>query len=129
MEQRGSQTIEAAREKLEAERDRLLRLRDGVSDEDSADDSGRAESDELSVVDQHPADVGSEVFERQKDDSIVQQFDSELVEIEAALGRVEEGSYGTCETCGRPIGRERLDAIPQARYCVDDQASAEREQV
>lgn len=124
-----SATVKAARDKLEAERERLNRLRAGVSEETSTDASEGGESEELTVIDQHPADVGSEVFERQKKDSIAQQFDSELEEIEAALGRLEDGSYGSCEVCGEPIGRDRLEAIPQARYCVKDQASAEQQRV
>ncbi len=42
----------------------------------------------------------------------------ELAEIEAALGRIEEGSYGVCEACGGPMGLQRLRAIPEARYCL-----------
>jgi RNA polymerase-binding transcription factor DksA len=42
----------------------------------------------------------------------------ELAEIEAALLRIQEGSYGTCLSCGGPMGLQRLRAIPEARYCV-----------
>jgi RNA polymerase-binding transcription factor DksA len=41
-----------------------------------------------------------------------------ITDIENALGRLDDGTYGTCETCQRPIPFERLEAIPQARYCV-----------
>ena len=43
----------------------------------------------------------------------------ELAEIDAALRRIQAGSYGLCESCGRPIARQRLRAIPQARTCVE----------
>ncbi len=120
------QVLSEARERLEAERDRLVRLRDGIHDETSPDEPESSELQELSTIDQHPADVGSEVFEREKDLSIAQRFDSELEDIEAALRRIEDGTYGTCEVCNKPIGRARLEAIPHARFCVDDQATAER---
>ena len=121
--------LASARERLEAERERLTRLHEGVSEEPTGSLAQGADSEELTVIDQHPADVGSEVFERQKDISIAQQFETELEEIEAALARIEDGSYGTCEVCGKPVGTERLEAIPQARFCIDDQAAADRERV
>jgi RNA polymerase-binding transcription factor DksA len=49
--------------------------------------------------------------------SAVDLIGSRLEEVEAALQRLEEGSYGSCETCGGPIGPERLDADPLARTC------------
>ena len=42
----------------------------------------------------------------------------------AAEGRIEDGTYGICEVCGKPIGAERLSAIPWARLCIDDQRRA-----
>lgn len=86
-----------------------------------------AASDALSTVDQHPADVGTETFEQTKEDSIRRQIDEQLAELRRAQARVDEGAYGLCEACGRPIGAERLLARPNARFCVDDQRAAERE--
>ncbi len=51
---------------------------------------------------------------------------AELREVEAALGRIEQGSYGTCETCDGPIGEERLHANPAALRCLDCQAMHEK---
>jgi len=45
----------------------------------------------------------------------------------AAAHRLDRGTYGTCQACGRPIGDERLEALPATRFCVEDQAKAERE--
>ena len=42
----------------------------------------------------------------------------ELAEVEAALQRIEQGSYGTCQACGGPMGLQRMRAIPEARYCL-----------
>ena len=121
--------LDTARQRLEAERERLLRLRDGVSNETTDQDGDTMEQQELSTVDQHPADVATETFEREKDESIIQGFEIELGEIEDALGRIEDGTYGRCETCREPIGEARLEAMPHARYCVDDQARVERSSV
>jgi RNA polymerase-binding transcription factor DksA len=112
-----------ARKRLEEERTRLEGVRDGLVRDESNDDA----SAELSNVDQHPGDLGSETFEHEKNQSVLEQVTDELLQIEAAFQRLENGTYGTCQACGRPIGAERLDALPATRFCVDDQAKAERD--
>lgn len=82
---------------------------------------------ELSSVDQHQADIGTETFERSKDLSILDEVEAELAEIEHALQRLDEGTYGTCEACGKTIPDDRLEAMPATRFCVEDQAKAESE--
>jgi DnaK suppressor protein len=114
-----------ASELLEEERTRLQGIRDDLQrdeEEGAADTAG-----ELSSFDQHPGDLGTETFEHEKNLSLLEQVEDELVEIEAAFQRLERGTYGTCQACGRPIGDERLEAMPAARFCVEDQAKAERE--
>lgn len=74
---------------------------------------------ELSDNDQHPADTATETFEREKDISILESLERELRDLEAALKRVDEGSYGTCEACGADLAPERLEAQPAARFCVE----------
>jgi DnaK suppressor protein len=114
-----------ARRRLEEERTRLQGIRDGLQreqDEGSSDTGG-----ELSSFDQHPGDSGTETFEMEKNVSLMEQVDDELAEIEAAVQRLERGTYGTCQACGRPIGDARLEAIPATRFCVEDQAKAERQ--
>ena len=78
------------------------------------------------MSDQHPADVGTEMFEKEKDISILEQVTSELSDVDRALQRLDAGTYGVCEACGKPIGAERLRARPAATYCVRDQAMIER---
>jgi DnaK suppressor protein len=114
------------RQRLEQGRERLRQLRDSLTEEVPEDESERVAIVEISS-DEHPADVGSEVFERSKDLSIIDDLDSQLADVERALRRIDEGSYGTCEACGGAIGRERLAARPAARFCLEDQARAERE--
>jgi YteA family regulatory protein len=114
------------RKRLEHERSRLQRLVEAFG----AEQLGEAEtesSSELSSYDQHPADLASETFERTKDLSIISQVEAELEDVERAFRHVENGTYGICEGCGKPIDDARLEAVPTARFCVDDQARAERE--
>jgi RNA polymerase-binding transcription factor DksA len=112
-----------ARKRLEEERGRLQEIREGILREGSGADAGG----ELSTIDQHPGDLGSETFEHEKNLSVLEQVSDELLQIEAALHRLEQGTYGTCQACGRKIADERLEALPATRFCVDDQAKAERE--
>ncbi len=120
--------IKKARKLLEADRVRLERIRDGVSEDQGLGmESQQANLSELSSFDQHNADIATETFEREKDESILEQVEGELIDIDRALARIEDGTYGTCEACGKPIGDARLEAIPTARFCVEDQARAERD--
>ncbi len=115
-----------ARRHLEEERVRLERLRAGFDAERLHDESGSDSSGELSHFDQHEADVASDTFEREKDFSILEVVEAELADVERALRRLDEGSYGSCEACGGSIGDERLSATPAARFCVQHQSIAER---
>lgn len=74
---------------------------------------------ELSMYDNHPADVASEMFERSKDLALRQDMEQQLDQIEAALGRIENGTYGKCESCGKEIPTERLEAMPSASMCIE----------
>jgi len=120
--------VDRARERLTKERDRLLRIKDSLSGESG--EGGGSERDalsELSLADQHPADLGTEMFEREKDQSILERVEAELTDVERALRRADDGTYGLCEACGREIAKARLEIKPEARFCIDDQAAAERE--
>jgi RNA polymerase-binding protein DksA len=115
--------LDTARGRLLAERERLMRLRDESVDEfEEMQDRGRGE---LSGYDQHPADTGSETFEREHELSIVESVERELMLVDEALERLERGEYGRCQICGRPIGDERLAARPMARFCIEHQQQAE----
>lgn len=118
---------DAARARLEEERNRLARLRDDFVDQGLTSESESDSLGELSSVDQHQADVGTETFQREADLSLLEQVEAELGDVEHALHRLDDGTYGTCEACGKPIADGRLEALPAARFCLDDQARAERE--
>lgn len=74
---------------------------------------------ELSTYDQHPGDVGTEMFERSKDLALREADRIELEAIDDALLRIENGKYGYCDTCGKEIPVERLEVIPYTTICKD----------
>src|SRR5437660_10437964 len=116
-----------ARRRLEAERERLVVVKSDFDSEHLTEESEDENLSELSSVDQHQADVGTETFEREKDLSILEQIEAELADVDHALKRLDDGTYGTCEVDGKPIPEERLEALPAARFCLEHQTEAERE--
>ncbi len=112
---------------LHDEQVRLEHVRDSVLEEAALTESEGASIAELSTVDQHPADVGSETFEREKQVSILEMTERQLQDVERARSRLDDGTYGTCEACGATIPIERLEARPATRFCLDDQQRAEAE--
>src|SRR3982751_469531 len=91
-----------ARQRLADERDRLVGVRTTFDDEHPTDLSETDSLGEISSYDQHQADMGTETFEREKDLSILEQVEAELADVEHALRRLDDGSYGTCEFDGKP---------------------------
>jgi DnaK suppressor protein len=108
---------ERARELLAAERARIERaltdLRPGTDEE-------------LSHVDQHPADEGSELFEAERDEGLSDQLRRELEALERAEARLADGKYGISVESGEPIPDARLEAYPTAERTVDEQARYDR---
>ncbi|RKD24987.1 hypothetical protein BEP19_03895 [Ammoniphilus oxalaticus] len=74
---------------------------------------------ELSSYDNHPADHGSELFERQKDIALNEHAEEHLQDVQAALNAIEQGAYGSCEICSKAIPYERLQALPTATRCME----------
>ena len=112
----------ALRERLAEEKKRLQATVNGASEDVDRDESEQSSLGELSNIDQHPADHASETFEREKEITIIESLEAQLNEIDAALSRIDDGTYGKCEACGKPIGDERLEARPTARFCIEDAA-------
>src|SRR4051794_13597007 len=81
----------------------------------------REVADELSGVDQHPADTADITLQREDDYAAKIVLEHEREEIQRALERKRAGTYGICANCGRPIPKERLEARPEAIYCIDCQ--------
>lgn len=115
------------RDRLLVEQTRLQGVRDGLVEEHALDEAPGAAVGELSSYDQHPGDAGTETFEREKAMAIVDRIEGELEDVKRALRKLDEGTYGTCEACGKPIPADRLEASPSARYCLEDQARLEKE--
>lgn len=88
----------------------------------------RDSAGELSGYSFHMADAGTDSMEREKAFDIASKEGRLLMEIDAALGRLYRGEYGVCEASGKPISRARLEALPWARYTVEEQEKLEREQ-
>ncbi len=75
-------------------------------------------------VDNHLGDTATATFDRELEEGLEEGAQQTLDDINAALQRIDDGTYGTCEVCGKPIAPERLEAIPWTRLCIDDQRRA-----
>ena len=115
--------LERFRDLLENERGRLVAAIATVNHTSSlSDESG----DLSSGPGDHLADNATETFLRELDEGLEENAEHLVSEIDAALRRIEDGTYGTCVVCGRPIGEGRLEAVPYATLCIDDKRKQER---
>jgi len=115
--------VDRFRRALESERDRLRHAVHAVHH----DGSLLEETGDLAIGSgDHIADSATETYLRELDGGLEENAEHLLVEIEAALDRIGDGTYGLCTTCGRPIGEERLEAIPYATLCIEDKRALER---
>ncbi|WP_018086384.1 TraR/DksA C4-type zinc finger protein [Desulfurispora thermophila] len=80
---------------------------------------------EISLYDNHPADVATEIFERSKDLALKESAKITLGAVNDALQRIDSGTYGICTACGRRIPWERLQAVPQTTMCKGCQEASE----
>jgi RNA polymerase-binding transcription factor DksA len=112
---------ERARKLLAQERERILR--------EIKDLQGGHDGDgELSNVDQHTADAGTELFEEEKDRSMIERLEDELRAIQRAEKRIDEGTYGLSVESGEPIPDARLEAVPHAERTVPEQSRLEAQE-
>ena len=113
--------LNAVRGELRTERERLrgeIAFAQAELDEllrDSGDGSGDDQ-----------ADAGSKTFEREAEMSVANNSRDLLMQVEHALARIDDGSYGRCESCGQPIGKARLQAFPRATLCLACKQREER---
>lgn len=115
--------LDRFRSELHSERERLTAALEAVNHEGSLSD----ETGDLSTgPGDHLADNATETFMRELDEGLEDNAEHLLAEIEAALERIDKGTYGICVVCGRPIGEERLEALPYATLCIDDKRKQER---
>lgn len=102
-------------------RARVLRAAQDIVEDDTED--GELSS---AAGDQHLADHASEMLDREVDESLEENAELIVREIDDALARIDAGTYGTCVRCGQPIPDERLAAVPYAVLCVSCKRDEER---
>ena len=113
--------LEERRALLAAMRARVLGAAQDIAEGD--DDDGELSN---AAGDQHLADHASEMLEREVDDSLEENAEQLVHEIDRALAQIDAGTYGTCARCGREIPEERLEAVPYATLCLDCRRLEER---
>ncbi|GIU93023.1 MAG: hypothetical protein KatS3mg011_1929 [Acidimicrobiia bacterium] len=105
--------VQQARSLLLEERDRLVHQLKELGADESGELTGELEFGEGF------ADAGAATAERTEVLGLVESLKTQLDAVDAALARIEEGTYGTCASCGKPINPARLEARPESIYCVD----------
>ena len=116
-----AEEVQEFRQLLETERARLIKTVHFLHDENPGSLEDELGEIGLGSSDNHLGDTATATYDRELDQGLEEGVQQTLGEIEAALGRIEDGSYGTCLMCGKPIAEQRLRAIPWARLCIDDQ--------
>lgn len=116
---------DTARSLLEAEQTRLQEIVGTGLGGDFGEADQETESDVLSY-DQHPADAAQETIDREVELSLIESAEAELREVAHALAKLDNGTYGVCEECGRPIPDERLEARPATRFDLEHQTLDEK---
>lgn len=120
----GDLDLEHYRSLLEQRRAGLVAAVEGLNHEVSlVDEAGGIVSTRL---DDHPADAATDTFARELDEGLEDDAVRLLADVDAALARIEAGTYGLCRVCGREIGEERLEAVPTAILCIEDKRRDER---
>jgi RNA polymerase-binding protein DksA len=114
---------ERFRKSLLDERERLTATLEHLHE---ANSSSLEEETEEETYDNHLADSATATLDREIDYTLEENSEHVLRDIEGALERIEEGTYGICVNCGKPIAEERLSAIPWAMYCIDCKRLQER---
>jgi RNA polymerase-binding protein DksA len=100
-------------------RDELVRHRDHLRTEIEAQGADPDSDDVAFVDDAGFADRSHSTEERSRLISVVRALQSNLLDVQRALGKIDAGTYGICERCGGPISPERLEALPWAVLCID----------
>ena len=116
------QFVERQRERLLGVRDELVRIREGMAEDER--DLGEKEGD---FTEHDSGDMSQNMFTREMDASIGEQAERRLQEVDRALQKIEEGTYGLSDDSGEPIPKGRLDAVPEALRTIEEQRRLERE--
>jgi DnaK suppressor protein len=116
---------EAEQEKVRAELEaELAGLRTDINQAES--EIAERLGDAVGSAGDDPADAGAKTFQREYDLALTQNARDLLELTERALARMDDGTYGRCQSCGKPIGKARLKAFPRATLCVECKQREER---
>jgi DnaK suppressor protein len=88
---------------------------------------GADQEDERGSLGNHLADDGSSVMEQERISTVSEDLRDLLRQIDGALVRLDDGTYGVCQRCGKPINKERLEAFPYVEFCIECQSFLERQ--
>ncbi len=88
---------------------------------------GVEQEDERGGLGNHLAEDGSSVMEQERIGTVSEDFRDVLRQVDGALARIDDGTYGTCQRCGEPINEERLEAVPYVEFCIECQTFLERQ--
>lgn len=113
------------RRRLRAELKRLARVQATLLGEGFDQESETESLAEAGAIRLHPADLGTETFEREQGLSLLEDVGQEIADVHRALRRLDRGTYGRCEACGEAIPLARLEAMPATRFCLAHQAASE----
>lgn len=112
------QRLQQLHDLLEEEKDELLAVEARLAGPGGLGHIMDEADTELSAYDNHPADYGSQMYERSKDFGLLEMTRQQIAEIEEAQHAISAGSYGFCRNCGQPISERRLLALPRTLLCV-----------
>ena len=100
--------LTSVRDQLESERSDLARQLQELSNDGAAAD-----------LDENFADTAQVAAEQFETRTLAAQLQDQLDDVQAAIERIDGGTYGTCEICGKPVTAARLEAMPSTRFCID----------
>ena len=112
------------RQRLQEERHAVLEAIENIHHENPGSMSD--ETEELSFQDNHLGDAASGTLDREIDYSLEENSEQVLAQIDEALKRIDDGTFGVCSNCGQQIAEERLEARPWATLCIDCKRKEER---
>jgi YteA family regulatory protein len=115
-----TQEMDHFKQILNSRKDEIKKMRENNDSFGNDKEFPKESTGELSNYDNHPGDLGTELFEKEKDIALNDMHEKELEDIDIALNYIERGKYGVCKECGEDIPKERLEIVPATLYCKDD---------
>ena len=124
--------MEYTKKQLQHIRKGLIAERDRLRDESLSIDKRSSQADESDLIgelvdydENHPADIASETYEREKDFALSENVSELMMKVERALEKLDEGTYGICDRCNSEINHQRTHVMPSATMCVKCQDAIE----